>query len=55
MKGILSKTKNTIPIAIKNKTVPIIVNLIQVNENVNFERMKVKMPNAKMKENVLLE
>lgn len=39
----------------KNEIDPIIVNLIQVNESANFERMKVKMPNAKMKENALSE
>ena len=55
MKGIFSKAKNTIPITMKNKTDPKIVNLIQDNGSVNFERMKVKMPNAKIKENTLSE
>ena len=54
-KGIFSKRKNTMPMTMKNEIDPIIVNLIQVNESANFERMKVKMPNAKIKENALSE
>lgn len=47
--------KNKIPAMIKNIIVEKIVNFIQLSENANFDKIKVKMPNTIIKENDFLE
>ena len=53
--GIFSKMKNKIPVMIKNIIVEKTVNFIQLIENANFDKIKVKIPNTIIKENVFLE
>ena len=47
--------KNKIPAMIKNIIVEKIVNFIQLSENANFDKIKVKIPNTIIKENDFLE
>ena len=55
MTGIFSKMKNMIPMTIKNGMADITVKLIQPMADVNFDKINVKTPDAKIMENAFLE